>query len=145
MNLLPNIVDMTPDTFTKVKTVDEAKTWIGNNIKSLFFYKRKEWEHEQEYRIMKRFEKEDSEQFLEFQDSLKYIILCNSKNIDRNDTILNSKEYKVLRELLPVRVKILVYSSFCGESSLSCFDDDRDGKQLWGPLVGVFENFQIDI
>lgn len=41
MNLLPNIVDMTPDTFTKVKTVDEAKTWIGNNIKSLFFIREK--------------------------------------------------------------------------------------------------------
>lgn len=50
---------------------------IQKNAERLFFQKRKEWEHEQEFRLIKKCPVEIKEEYFRFGDSLKFIILSN--------------------------------------------------------------------
>lgn len=137
--------DLTPDTFAKVENKNEIESFIRRNIKALFFNKRIEWEHEQEYRILNRFEDEDCDTFLDFKDSLKYVILYNSKTIDINESILNSCEYCQLKRILPPNIKILVYSSFFNKSTLCCYEGNPDGIEYWNSLEEYGKIVSIDI
>ena len=135
--------DITSDTFIKAEDKSEIENFIKRNVKALFFNKRTEWEHEQEYRVVSKFESDEGNRFFDFKNSLKYVILYNSKTIGRNESILNSCEYNCLRRILPASVKILVYSSLLNESSLICYDDDSNGVEFWndseeyGRIVGI--------
>lgn len=132
--------NFTPDTFTQIRSDSEIITYIKENIKDIFFNKRREWEHEQEYRIITRFDDlETPDRFHHFQNSLKYVILFNSKtlNIDtinRKDSILNSNEYQCLKQILPKDVKILIYASLLEEQSLTCYEDDPNGITFWNSI-----------
>ena len=48
---------------------------IQKQAKKLFFHKRKEWEHEQEYRLIKHCPNLKREEYLDYGKALKYIIL----------------------------------------------------------------------
>lgn len=48
---------------------------IHEHAEMLFFHKRKEWEHEQEYRFIKRCSSLNKEEYLYYGKALKYIIL----------------------------------------------------------------------
>lgn len=137
--------DTTSDTYVKVEDKDEIDSFIHKNIKALFFNKRTEWEHEQEYRVVNKFECEGGEEFHNIKDSLKYIILNNSKTIDSNESILNSCEYHCLKRILPNPIKILVYSSLLNEVSLMCYEDDSDGTVYWNSLGEYGRIVDIDI
>ena len=123
--------DITPCTMTNVHCNNDVQHYIKGYIKTIFFNKRKEWEHEQEYRILNRFNGNECEEYLPFYNSLKYIILQNSRTINANDSILNSYEYNCLSRLLKKDIHILVYNSFVNKQSLFCYDTDNDGMELW--------------
>ena len=135
--------DLTPDTFFKVDHKNEIDPFMKKNIKSLFFQKRKGWEHEQEYRVVNKFENEGCDMYHDFKDSLKYIILYNSQTIDSDDSILNSCEYCYLKKILPPSTKILIYSSFLDNSNLICYEVDSNGIVFWNSLE-EYDETEID-
>ena len=135
---------LTPDTFFKVENKNEIDTFIRKNIRTIFFNKRKEWEHEQEYRIINKFECEGCDMFHDFKNILKYVILCNSKTIDSNESILNSCEYCYLKRILPPSIKILIYSSSFSNTTLYCYEDDSDGIEYWNSLEEYGRIVDID-
>ena len=137
--------DLTPDTFFKVENKNEIDSFIKKNIKAIFFNKRKEWEHEQEYRIINKFENEECDMFYDFKDSLKYIILYNSRTIDNNESILNSCEYCHLKRILPASIKLLEYSSSFSSTTLNCYEDDCDGIRYWNSLEEYGRIANIDL
>lgn len=58
---------------------------IQKQAKKLFFHKRKEWEHEQEYRFIKRCTNLNKEEYLYYGKALKYIILNSTiEDVDVN-------------------------------------------------------------
>ena len=59
---------------------------IQEQVKQLFFHKRKEWEHEQEYRLIKNCPNLKREEYLDYGKALKYIIL-NSRTEDTDVNI----------------------------------------------------------
>ena len=136
--------DLTPDTFFKVENKSEIVSFIKKNINALFFNKRKEWEHEQEYRVLNKFESEEYDIFHDFKNSLKYVILCNSKTIDSNESILNSCEYCYLKRILPPSIKILIYSSFANNSSLTHYLKDSNSIEFWNSLEEYGRIVDID-
>lgn len=59
---------------------------IQEQVEKLFFHKRKEWEHEQEYRLIKHCPNLKREEYLDYGKALKYIIL-NSRTEDTDVNI----------------------------------------------------------
>ena len=56
---------------------------VKSQIPKIFFHKRKEWEHEQEYRLIKRCPNTIKEEYLLLGHALKYVILSSKlRNID---------------------------------------------------------------
>lgn len=145
------IDNLTADTMTQISNNNDITTYVNESAKNIFFIKRKEWEHEQEYRIICKVDgTERINEFHNFQNSLKYVVLFNSKSQnskpeEREESILNSVEYKCLKRLLPPRIKILVYASFCGQQSLTCYEDDSNGIEYWNSLEEYRQIVDIDV
>ena len=137
--------DITPCTMTSVRYNKDVQHYIKDNIKTIFFNKRKEWEHEQEYRILNRFNGNECEQYLSFNNSLKYVILQNSRTINAKDSIQNSCEYICLRHLLPNDVHVLVYNPFVNRQSLHCYDYGNGEMELWNSDEDYTQLTDIDI
>ena len=71
----------------------------------IFFYKRKEWEYEQEYRVIRRADNELDDEYLDIADSLVCAIICKDDSIDKLESMFDSDIYHELRYLnkkLPV-------------------------------------------
>lgn len=136
--------DFSADTFTDIKEMPDIKKWIRKNKNKLFYIKRKEWEHEQEFRIIKRFNNDDKDEFLDISDSLKYIIIANAKSIKNNETIESSCEYCKLSKVIRGKdIKILFYESFLGETKL-IYKKEYD---IWNSSKGynINNDFTLDI
>lgn len=136
--------NLTPDTHTDIADSSDTQSYIKGNAPYLFFHKRKEWEHEQEYRIVNRFQGNKCDEFFDFKNSLKYVILCNSKTTKDNEAILNSCEYNCLKNMLPNGIKILIYSSFVANTNLICYEDN-DGEEFWNDAEDYPENKKVTL
>ena len=65
------------------KNPEEVLDEIKKHIPDIYFHKRKEWEHEQEYRLIKRCPNAAKEEYLLLGHALKFIILSSKlRNID---------------------------------------------------------------
>lgn len=145
--------NFSPDVFTDIRRKKEIQKWVQDNANQLFFIKRKEWEHEQEYRIVKRFEDYKKNYFFNFCDSLKYIILASTRaRVPYNNTksaekceppILKSKKYEKIQQYLPHDVHILVYEPYLGSYILY----NITGNIIWSETgeYGFKEGDNIDI
>ena len=62
---------------------DAIPSEVKNNVHKIFFHKRIEWEHEQEYRLIKKCQNTTKEEYLLLGQSLRFIILSSKlRNID---------------------------------------------------------------
>ena len=102
---------------------------IQTNVRSIFFHKRKEWEHEQELRFLKRCPISQKEEYLTYGSSLKYIIL-SSKLQDLDKTLFYQRIQKIKS---CTNIPILVFGNGLLEYSLYNFED---GKFIWNSSNG---------
>lgn len=121
---------------------------IPNEIKSqsskLFFNKRLEWEHEQEFRILKRCVIEAREEYLCYGKALKYVIISSRlSNVDEVQYSNNINEIRAKAESIP----ILIYGNGLMEYSLCTLDGQEEiwnsSNQYDVPIIG--ENCKLDI
>ena len=69
---------------------------VKEHASSIFFHKRKEWEHEQEYRLLKRCPVSMQEEYLFLNHALKFVILSSKlRNIDE---VLYFKKIKQIKK-----------------------------------------------
>lgn len=74
--------------------------YFENNKKEIFFKKTKDWECEQEFRIICRGDKEQA--MIDLEDCVMAVILCYARGIDNgNDSCFSSLAYKRLNLLFP--------------------------------------------
>jgi hypothetical protein len=115
---------------------------IKNNITEIFFHKRKEWEHEQEYRLLKRCPNTTKEEYLLLGHSLRFIILSSKlRNIDevgyfKNIEVIEEKVKKVeeARKMGKAgAVPVLIYGNGLYDYAL-CTDDGEE--ELWNSKGG---------
>lgn len=123
------------DTNTDIRDMHEIKTWINEHVKDLFFTKRSEWQHEQEFRIIRRFTNNHKAHFLNIAPCLKYVIMFNSKTISHEANITTSFEYDLMKQFINPEVKILTYESFLGDYLL--VSDER--RTIW-QKSGIIDN-----
>ncbi len=115
---------------------------VRDRIPEIFFHKRKEWEHEQEYRLIKRCQNTIKEEYLLLGHALKFVILSSKlRNIDevryfKNIEIIKDKAKKV-EEARNVgkagAIQVLVYGNGLFDYSLATEDGE---EELWNSKEG---------
>lgn len=115
---------------------------VRDRIPEIFFHKRKEWEHEQEYRLIKRCQNAIKEEYLLLGHALKFVILSSKlRNIDevryfKNIEIIKDKAKKV-EEARNVgkagAIPVLVYGNGLFDYSLATEDGE---EELWNSKEG---------
>ena len=115
---------------------------IKSQISKIFFHKRKEWEHEQEYRLIKRCPNTTKEDYLLLGHALKYIILSSKLcNIDEVLYFKKIKDIKYKVEMIEKarnigiagRIPVLLYGNGLYDYSLITEDGE---EELWNSKDG---------
>ena len=111
---------------------------IGQNINKFFFTKSKDWEYEQEYRVVKKVDDINSDVFLPLNDSLIAVILQYADSeegvYDKYvDSIFSSQHFRILDKITEQKLLILEYGHFFEECSLrnrnaDCYSSDKVAK-----------------
>ena len=104
---------MVPESFAfKNKSKPGLKAEIWKKKDDIFFNKRKEWKYEQEYRIIRRAQREDSDEYLDISDSLSFAIICKdySVELEENISMFDGDHFDCLRSL-DRRLPILTYEN----------------------------------
>lgn len=122
--------------------LEDVPAEIKNNITEIFFHKRKEWEHEQEYRLLKRCPNIAGEEYLLLGHALKFVILSSKlRNIDEVRYFNNIKDVKdKLKKVKEKRkigmagtIPVLVYGNGLFDYSLVT---DNGEEELWNSENG---------
>lgn len=102
--------DKTVDSFCVANSNDSQgiRRDIQGQVEKLFFHKREEWEHEQEYRLIKRCSNLYREEYLDYGDALKFIIL--NSVIENVDVVKFNRMTEELNNNAP-KIPILVYGN----------------------------------
>ena len=117
---------------------------MQSQVEKLFFHKRKEWEHEQEYRLIKYCPNLKKEEYLDYGDALKFIIL--NSVIESVDGVKFKELVGKLSEYAP-QASILVYGNGLFDYSLI---DINHTETIWNSSNGYDilipgENCEIDV
>ena len=115
---------------------------LEDNYK-LFFHKRKEWEHEQEYRLLKKCLVSTREEYLNFGSALKFIILTSKwQDVDNVRYLKDIKTIKSKAGEIPV----LIYGNGLLDYSLITSNAENTiwtAQNGYEPIMG--ENCVIDV
>ena len=87
------------------KSKKGIKSEIWRRREEIFFYKRKEWEYEQEYRVIRRADDEFANEYLDITDSLACAIICKDRYLELLESMFEGEIYRELRSInkkLPV-------------------------------------------
>jgi hypothetical protein len=87
----------------KSKAGIKAEIWRRRD--EIFFVKRKEWEYEQEFRIIRRAKKESEDNYLDVSNALAFVILCRDDSLFEGEKIWDGfcyQDVKYLNRRLPV-------------------------------------------
>lgn len=141
---------------SKSQTPNDVSTEIAKRLQDLFFHKRKEWEHELEYRFIKRCPNYEREEYFHLGHALKFVILSTClRDIDK---VLYFKRLETIKALTDKvkdqrnkgdegKVPILVYGNGLLDYSLDTFDGS---ETIWNSIDGyniliIGKNYQLDL
>ena len=136
--------DKTQDLESHVVSISQDPRIVPEEVKrqisKIFYHKRKEWEHEQEYRLIKKCPNTTKEDYLLLGHALKYVILSSKlRNIDEVRYFSNIKDIKdKLKEVeekrnIGMAGAILIYGNGLFDYAL-CTDDGEE--ELWNSKDG---------
>ena len=137
-------------------TADKVSVEIREHANEIFFHKRREWEHEQEYRLLRRCPLATREEYLFLGHALKFVIL--SSRLHNLDEVLYFKKIKNIKDKIEKtekarnrgevgRIPVLVYGNGLLDYTL-CTEDGTE--ELWNSNDGydvliVGENCELEL
>lgn len=104
---------------------------IANQRDEIFFSKSSEWEYEQEYRVVKKFNDTDGDEFLDIKDCIIAVIMYYADDVNYNDKIFDSLNYHILKRMNEENYLILELSNTLGCEVTLC---DCDGTIYSEPI-----------
>lgn len=122
--------------------IEDVPAEIKSNISKIFFHKRKEWEHEQEFRLLKRCPNTTKDEYLLLGHSLRFVILSSKlRNIDEVSYFKNIEVIKEnVRKVEEARnigkagtIPVLIYGNGLFDYSLITEDGE---EELWNSKDG---------
>ncbi len=115
--------------------VNKTRLGLRNEIwrrrKELFFNKRKEWEYEQEYRVIRRANNEMDMEYLDIRDALSFAIVCKDYSVVGMESMFDSDIYRDLHYSFK-RLPVLTYEY--GIDGYSLFEEYMD--PIWTEWTG---------
>ena len=137
-------------------TADKVSVEIREHANEIFFHKRREWEHEQEYRLLRRCPLATREEYLFLGHALKFVII--SSRLHNLDEVLYFKKIKNIKDKIEKtekarnrgevgRIPVLVYGNGLLDYAL-CTEDGTE--ELWNSNDGydvliVGENCELEL
>lgn len=104
--------------------VNKSRAGLKNEIwrrrQEIFFYKRKEWEYEQEYRVIRRAQNEMDLEYLDISEALSFVIVCKDISVVGMESMFDSDLYRDLHYSFR-RLPVLTYEY--GIDGYSLFED----------------------
>ena len=116
------------------KTKKGIQTEIWRRREELFFYKRKEWEYEQEFRVIRRAENEDDDEYLDVSNALSFVIICKDESVEKGESMWDGITCYILQHLKR-RVPVLVYEYDVDWYTLY---SDSTGDPIWAEQLGYY-------
>lgn len=107
-----------PDHAFRNRSKAGIKAEIWRRKDEIFFCKRKEWEYEQEYRVIRRTRNERDDTYLDVSDALSFVILCRDESLWEGESIWAGFHYDDLR-CIDRKIPVLSY------------EFGLDGYELW--------------
>lgn len=123
-------------------TTDKVSVEIREHANEIFFHKRSEWDHEQEYRLLRRCPLATREEYLFLGHALKFVIL--SSKLRNHDEVLYFMKIKNIKDKIEKtektrnrgevgRIPVLVYGNGLLDYAL-CTEDGTE--ELWNSNDG---------
>ena len=109
--------------------------FFEKNRDKLFFKKKKDWDNEQEYRIISK-----TEDAIDFEDSLMVVIMCFAKDTQFGDTVFNSLNYNILEKILS-DIPILELGYWNNNANLRDKDNNSWDEEEINNLLSILENY----
>lgn len=118
-----------------IKIYNKSKRGIKSEIKrrreEIFYYKRKEWENEQEFRVIRRAKKETDDEYLDIANALVCAIICKDDSIEKLESMFYSDNYRKLR-FLNKKLPVLTYE--CDLDGYTLYESW--GVPMWSEQCG---------
>lgn len=139
LNIMPNdyVADVTYDNFVPQRFIchNKSKKGIRSEIwrrkDEVFFHKRKEWEYEQEYRLIRRTRNIFDDEYLDITKSLSFIIICKDDSVCGLESMFDSYIYKDFH-YINKKIPILTYEY--GLDGYTLYE--KYGLPIWNEELG---------
>lgn len=118
----------------KSKSRNGIRSEIWRRKDEIFFWKRKEWEYEQEYRVIRRAQNSEADEYLDITDVLSFVIICKDESVETGESIWDGIQYHMLKHLKR-RVPILSYGYDIDWYTLY---SDHTGDPIWTEQLGYY-------
>ena len=127
-NFIPSAYDF------RNKSKRGLRSEIWRRKDEIFFGKRKEWEHEQEYRVSRRARNEWDDEYLDVSESLSFVIICKDESVEKGMSNWCGDHYYTLIHLKN-KVPVLSY-----EYDLDWYTlySDKEGDPFWAEQLGYY-------
>ena len=113
--------------------------YIRRRVKSTFFYKSKEWECEQEFRIVQRFDIV-GDYYLnlgeKWNDAIKCVVFCKAHDIGDGENVFNSSSFLAISRLIPSQCRMAQFTKDLEGYNILY---DAKGDTLWGEIPVISE------
>lgn len=106
---------------------------LRRNINNIFFTKRKEWENEQEYRIIRKVRNIQQDEYLDISDSLSFIIICKDESLSGLESVFDGLRYK---EFSSLKKSYPILSYEYGLDGYTLFENNME--PIWAEHIGFF-------
>lgn len=107
---------------------------VRDHINDIFYHKRKEWEHEQEFRLLKRCPVSTKEEYLWYGKALKFVILSSTlRNKDEVRYFKNIDDIKAKAKDIPVLIYgngLLDYALVTSDQNVIIWDSTNEYDTL---------------
>ena len=91
---------------------------IASQKEGIFFSKSSEWEYEQEYRIVKKFNNTNGDEFLDIKDCIIAVIMYYTDDVNYSNSVFDSLNYHILRKVGGDEMLILELSNVLGYNGI---------------------------
>ena len=118
----------------KNKTKAGVRSEIWRRREELFFYKRKEWEYEQEFRVVRRAENKRDNEYLDVSKALSFVIICKDETVENGESMWDGITCYVLKHIKG-QVPVLTYEYDLDWYTLYF---DELGDPIWAEQLGYY-------
>lgn len=131
-----------PTIICQTKADDSVIPLTRKEEKDLFFHKTKDWQYEQEYRVLIKSDSESREK-LEFQDSLIAVVMHNAESVALDQTIFDSIEFQIIDKIISSYTQVIPVLEHCMFLQETLLKTEK--HTIWSSNPINYDNLILDV